>query len=588
VDLNQGRKLLTVSWLHESGSPGELRSRVRCHHGFGSDQILGKIRPALVLLLGAVALVLLIAWGNVANLLLARGESRQREIAIRTALGAGRRRLVRQLLTESVLLSMLGGAVGVLLAWWGVEVLPAINPSSLPRADAISIDLPVLGATLVLSLITGIVFGMVPAWQMLRDVHPELRENSRTVTTGRGGRRFRRVLVGVEVMIAVILVTGAGLVMRSFLKLSSMDPGFEPHGVLTMRLSLPDATYPTRTTIAALYTRLFDRLRALPGVETAGAVAGLPLASIRGDWGVTVEGYTPPDPTRGTPADWQVVRPDYFEAMGIPLKKGRSLTDADGLGAPPVIMVNEAMAQLYWPGRDPVGQRMHLNSSADSLWRTVVGVVGNVLHRGLAETPRPEMYLPHAQFFATAPDSVVPVRSMTLTLRVRGAPESLTGPVRQVLADLDRGLAVSDIRSLDDVVSRSIAAPRFTTALLSVFAGLALVLAAIGIYGVLSFIVAQRTAELGIRMALGASASDVLRLVVGQGMRPVIVGLAVGLVAALALARVLQGFLFGVARTDPGTYVTVTVVLSCAAILACYLPARRAARVDPMTALRAE
>jgi putative ABC transport system permease protein len=251
-------------------------------------------------------------------------------------------------------------------------------------------------------------------------------------------------------------------------------------------------------------------------------------------------------------------------------------------------MVNEAMAQLYWPGRDPVGQRMHLNSSADSLWRTVVGVVGNVHHRGLAETPRPEMYLPHAQFFATAPDSVVPVRSMTLTLRVRGAPESLTGPVRQVLADLDRGLAVSDIRSLDDVVSRSIAAPRFTTALLSVFAALALVLAAIGIYGVLSFIVAQRTAELGIRMALGASASDVLRLVVGQGMRPVLIGLIAGLFAALALGRLLRGFLYNVAQTDPGTYAAVTLGLAAVAALACYLPARRASRVDPMVALRAE
>ncbi|HEU5153122.1 MAG TPA: ABC transporter permease [Gemmatimonadales bacterium] len=552
------------------------------------DQILGGIRPALVLLFGAVALVLLIACGNVANLLLARGEARQREIAIRTALGAGRRRLARQLLTESVLLSVVGGGVGILFAWWGVEVLPAINPSSLPRADAIGIDLSVLGATVVLSLVTGIVFGMVPAWQMLRDVHPELRENTRNVTTGRRGRSFRRILVGVEVMIAMILVTGAGLVIRSFHKLSTIEPGFEPHGVLTMRLSLPDATYPTRTAVAALYTRLFERLRALPGVQTAGAVAGLPLASIRGDWGITIEGYTPTDPTLGTQADWQVVRPDYFEAMGIPLKKGRWLTDADGSDAPPVIMVNEAMVQRYWPDRDPIGQRLHLNSSADSNWRTVVGVVGNVHHRGLTETPRPEMYLPHAQFFATAPDTVVPVRSMTLTLRVRGAPESLTGPVRQVLADLDRGLAVSDIRSLDDVVSRSIAAPRFTTALLSVFAALALVLAAIGIYGVLSFIVAQRTAELGIRVALGATASDVLRLVLGQGMRPVIIGLVVGLLAALALARVLQGFLFDVAQTDPGTYVTVTVVLSCAAILACYLPARRAARVDPMTALRAE
>jgi putative ABC transport system permease protein len=589
VDLNQGQKLLdSFVTQMKVDHPGNYGPEFGVTMISVPDQILGKIRPALLLLLGAVGLVLLIACGNVANLLLARGEARQREIAIRTALGAGRGRLARQLLTESVLLSVVGGAVGVAFAWWGVAVLPAINPSSLPRAEAITIDLPVLTATLILSVMTGVVFGMVPAWQMLRDVHPELRENTRSVTTGRGGRRFRRILVGAEVMIAVILVTGAGLVMRSFLKLSSTAPGFEPHGVLTMRLSLPAATYPTRTSVRTLYTRLVDQLRGLPGVGTVGAVAGLPLATIRGDWGITVEGYIPPDPKLGTQADWQVVRPDYFEAMGIPLKKGRQLTDADGADAPQVIMVNEAMAKYFWPDRDPIGQRLHLNSSADSAWRTVVGVVGNIHHRGLDEAPRPEMYLPHAQFFSTAPDSVVPARSMTLTMRVRGSPEALTGPVRGVLHSLDPGLAVSDIRSLDDVVSRSIAAPRFTTALLSVFAALALILAAIGIYGVLSFIVAQRTAELGIRVALGASRSDVLRLVVGQGMRPVLIGLVTGLIVALAFAKVLQGFLFGVPHTDPGTYVTVTAVLMGAAVLACYLPARRAARVDPMTALRAE
>jgi predicted permease len=319
-----------------------------------------------------------------------------------------------------------------------------------------------------------------------------------------------------------------------------------------------------------------------------GAVAGLPLASTRGDWGVTVEGYVPPIGDRGNPADMQVASADYFRAMGIPLKGGRFLTSSDREGTPPVIIINEAMARRYWAGRDPVGKRMILRAEGDSAWRTVVGVVGDVHHRGLTQAPRPEMYLPDMQLFYTAPDSVVGARAMTITLRVRGNPDIYAGPVRRVLAETDAGLAVSEVRSLADVVSRSIAAPRFTAALLGVFAALALALAAVGIYGVVSFVVAQRTAELGIRVALGASAADVLRLVVGQGMRPVLIGLTAGLLAALALGRLLHGFLYNVAETDPGTYAAVTLGLAAVAALACYLPARRASRVDPMVALRAE
>jgi len=552
------------------------------------DQILGRIRPALLVLLGAVALVLLIACGNVANLLLARGEARQREIAIRAAMGARRSRMIRQLLTESVLLSLAGGLFGMVFAWWGVEALPAINPSSLPRAESIHIDLAVLGFTLLLSIATGILFGLAPAWQMVREVQPTLRDNTRNVTAGNRGRRFRRILIGVEVALAVVLVTGAGLLLRSFARLSSVEPGFDARGVLTMRLSLPAVTYPTRTSVHSFYDRLFDRLKTLPGVEVVGAVAGLPLASTRGDWGVTVEGYVPPIGDRGNPADMQVASADYFRAMGIPLKGGRFLTSSDREGTPPVIIINEAMARRYWAGRDPVGKRMILRAEGDSAWRTVVGVVGDVHHRGLTQAPRPEMYLPDMQLFYTAPDSVVGARAMTITLRVRGNPDIYAGPVRRVLAETDAGLAVSEVRSLADVVSRSIAAPRFTAALLGVFAALALALAAVGIYGVVSFVVAQRTAELGIRVALGASAADVLRLVVGQGMRPVLIGLTAGLLAALALGRLLNGFLYNVAETDPGTYAAVTLVLAAVAALACYLPARRASRVDPMVALRAE
>jgi putative ABC transport system permease protein len=541
------------------------------------------------LLLASVGLVLLIACGNIANLLMARGESRQKELAIRAALGAGRRQLIRQLLTESVLLSVAGGGAGVLVAWWGVSVLPAINPASLPRAESIAIDLPVLTATFILSLLTGVVFGLFPAWELARpNVQSELKDNGRGLTTSRGGRRFRAGLITAEMALAVILVTGAGLLVRSYLRLARVEPGFDPRSVLTMRLSLPEAAYPTRSSVIGAFDRIMTRMRNLPGVERAGAISGLPLATVRGDWGVTIDGYTPPNPKDGVQADWQVFHSDYFPALGIPLVAGRYPTEADRAGSGSVIVVNEAMARQYWKDGNAVGRRMRLNSSADSNWRTVVGIVGNVHHRGLTEAPRPEMYVPLPQFFETGADSEVPTRSLSLTLKVRGRPFDLVAAIRGEVAAVDPGLAISDIRTMDDIVSRSIAAPRFTAVLIGVFAALALVLAAVGIYGLVAFVVAQRTGELGIRLALGAATNDILRLVVGQGMRPVVLGLGAGLAAALALGRLLTTMLIGVSPSDLATYAGVTAFLAGVALVACWLPARRAAGIDPITAMRQE
>ncbi|HKV73277.1 MAG TPA: ABC transporter permease [Gemmatimonadales bacterium] len=553
------------------------------------EEVLGRIRPALLLLLGAVGLVLLIACGNIANLLLARGEARQKELAIRAALGAGRAQLIRQLLTESVLLAVAGGAAGVFVALWGVAALPAINPASLPRVESVSIDPSVLAATFLLSLVTGIVFGIYPAWEMVRpNVQSDLKDNGRGLTTSRAGRRFRSALITAEVALAVVLVTGAGLLVRSYLRLAQVDPGFNPDKVLTMRLSPPEAAYPTRSSLNAAYDRIFARLRGLPGVEQAGAVSGLPLATTRGDWGITVEGYTPPNPQDGVQADWQVVRGDYFGAMQIPVMAGRAYTDEDRLGSAHVIVINQAMARKYWKDGHAVGQRVKLRTDADTNWRTVIGVVGDVRHRGLNQPVRPEMYLPQTQFFETAPDSEVISRSMSLTLKSRGHATELVAAVRAEVQSVDPSLAISEVRTMDDIVSRSISAPRFTAVLLGIFGGLALVLAAVGIYGLVAFVVAQRTGEMGIRLALGAAAGDILRLVISQGMQPVVLGLAAGLVAALVAARLLTAMLVGVTSTDLATYAGVTAFLGAVGLLACWLPARRATQVDPVVALRQE
>lgn len=553
------------------------------------EQVVGKVRPPLLLLLGAVGLVLLIACGNIANLLLARGESRQKELAIRAAMGASRGRMIRQLLIESMLLALLGGGVGVVVAWWGVSAIPALNPSSLPRIDAIALDLPVLVATALLSLLTGVIFGLVPAWQMVRpNVQADLKASGRSVTATRRGRRFRNGLITLEVAMAAVLVIGAGLLVRSYQRLAELSPGFETRNVLTMRLALPEAAYPTRSEVIATFDRVLTRLRAVPGVASAGAVTGLPLATVRGDWGVDISGIAPPPGQPNLQADWQVVEPDYFTTLGIPLKAGRYPNGSDRAGSGSVILINETLARQFWPNGSAIGAQMRLRSDADSNWRTVIGVVGDVHHRGLTLAPRPELYVPMAQWFETGAATRVNVRGLTLTLKTVSEPLAIAAAARAAIHEVDPALAVSDVRTLDRVVSSSISAPRFTAVLLGVFAALALSLAAVGIYGLVSFVVAQRTGEMGIRLALGADAADILRLVVGQGMRPVGLGLAGGLAASLLLARVLSAMLVGVSPRDALTYAGVTLSLGLVALVACWLPARRAARVDPITAMRNE
>lgn len=551
------------------------------------EQVVGRVRPALLLLLGAVGLVLLMACGNIANLLLARGESRQKELAIRAAMGASRGRLIRQLLLESVLLSVIGGGAGLLIAWWGISAIPAINPTSLPRVESIGLDPAVLAATFVLSLITGVVFGLAPAWQMARPaLQAELKETGRGVTATRRGRGFRSALIGGEVALAVVLVIGAGLLVQSYMRLTQLSPGFKADNVLTMRLALPEASYPTRASVTSAFDRVIARLGQLPGVLVAGGVTGLPLATIRGDWGVMIEGQVARDRRDLPQVDWQVIEPGYFEALSIPLVAGRYPTAADRSGSLSVIVVNEAMARQHWPEGHAVGQRMRLTTPADSNWRTVIGVAGNVHHRALDAAPRPEMFVPLDQFFETAPDDAVNVRGLTLTLKTASDPLALVASARQVVASIDPTLAMSDIRTMQGVVSSSIATPRFTAVLLGVFAALALALAAVGIYGLVSFAVAQRTGEMGIRLALGAEAADILKLVVGQGMRPVIAGLTAGLVASLLLARVLTAMLTGISARDLSTYAVVIGVLGGVGLLACWLPARRASRTDPIVAMR--
>ncbi len=553
------------------------------------EEVVGRVRPALLLLLGAVGLVLLMACANIANLLLARGESRQKELAIRAAMGASRGRLIRQMLLESILLSVIGGSAGLLIAWWGISAIPAINPSSLPRVESIGLDPAVLAATFALSLITGVTFGLAPAWQMARPaLQADLKESGRGVTATRRGRSFRSALIGGEVALAVVLVIGAGLLVQSYLRLAELSPGFKADNVLTMRLALPEATYPTRTSVTSAFDRVLGSLGQLPGVQVAGGVTGLPLATIRGDWGVDIEGQVAPNPRDRPQVDWQVVEPGYFEALSIPLVAGRYPTVADRAGGLSVIVINEAMARQHWPDGHAVGQRMRLTTSADSNWRTVVGVVGNVHHRALEAAPRPEMFIPLGQFFETAPEEAVNVRGLTLTLKTASDPLALVASARQAVAAIDPNLALSDVRTMQGVVSSSIATPRFTAVLLGVFAALALSLAAVGIYGLVSFVVAQRTGEMGIRLALGAEAADILRLVLGQGMQPVVAGLGAGLVASLLLARLLTAMLTGISARDLSTYAVVIGVLGGVGLLACWLPARRAARTDPIVAMRNE
>jgi putative ABC transport system permease protein len=543
--------------------------------------VVGRIRTALWVLLGAVVFVLLIACANVANLMLARAAVRQKEVAVRTALGASRWRLVRQLLTESVLLSLLGGGAGLLLAMWGVDLLLKLNENRIPRAAEIGLDSRVMIFTLGVSLLTGVVFGLAPAFQNSKvDLHDTLKEGGRS---GRGTvrRGVRNALVIAEMAFAVVLLIGAGLLIRSFVELQQVDPGFEPRGVLAMQVSLPPNKYADRNARAAFQRRMLEQVRALPGVRSAATTTTLPMSGWDQSGSFTIEGRTvEPGQNRPHGSRWMASE-DYFQTMNVPLVRGRYFEARDAQGAPGVVVVDEALARKYWPGEDAVGKRVTFETvDQQPVWREVVGVVGHVRNEGLEGESRAQYYVPYAQY-ATSPN-------MFIAVRTDADPASLAPAVRGAIAAVDRDLPVFRVTTMEKMVAESLTQRRFSMLLFGIFAALALALAVVGLYGVMSYGVAQRTHELGLRMALGAQARDVLRMVVGQAMLLVGVGLALGLAGAFALTRWMASLLYGVSATDPLTYVGIALLLGSVALLASYIPARRATKVDPMIALRYE
>ena len=549
------------------------------------EEMTGDLRPALLVLMAAVGCVLLIACSNVANLLLARATSRQREMAIRSALGAGRLRVVRQLMTESVLLGVAGGALGLLLAFLGLKALLAAAPGEATQAvlggRSIGLDGTALGFTLGVSVLTGIVFGLAPALQASRmDLNDLLKEGSRGEGLGERGHRLLGVFVVSQVAVALVLLAGAGLLVRSFLRLRAVDPGFRLDHVLTMRLTLPQTRYTEDGQVAAFFDDLLRRLSALPGVRSAAAVSNLPMSGDNASASFAIEGLEVPQGQPSPHGDSHIVSHDYFTALGIPLVQGRFFDRRDGPGAAKVAVIDQVLADRYWPAGDAIGRRMALyfeGSPDKPVWREIVGVVGHVKKYGLDGRVKEQYYIPSPQQAR---------RSMFLALRTATAPTSIVAAARAAVRDLDTGLPVFRVQTMEQVLDGTLVTRRFAMLLLGIFAAVALVLAAVGLYGVISYSVAQRTREIGIRMALGARSRDVVRMVVRRGMRLTAIGLVIGVGSALAVTRFLASLLFAVQPYDPPTLLTVAAILAGVAWLASFLPARRAARVDPMMALR--
>ncbi|HEV7890219.1 MAG TPA: ABC transporter permease [Pyrinomonadaceae bacterium] len=547
------------------------------------EQVVGDIKPALLILLGAVGFVLLVACANVANLLLARAAARQKEIALRVALGASRARLIRQFLTESVLLAALGGVLGLLLALWGVNLLKAFIPDSISQVRAITVDAKVLGFTLVVSLLTGLIFGLAPATQASNfNLNETLKEGGRDASAGSKGKRIRSLLVVAEVAVSLVLLVGAGLLINSFLRLRSVAPGFKPDNLLTMGVVLPQPKYPDHTRRTAFYDEMIRRVEAVPGVKSAAIANWIPLIKQGDSTSITIEGRPPAEPGKENMMVTRVVNPHYFQTLGVQLSRGRAFDESqDRADSPGAVIVSETAARRYWPGEEALGKRISVGKpeSPDD-WLTVVGVAADVKQFQLDAEPRPQMYLSYTQAGFFAPRYLIVSTSVE--------PLSMASAVRGTVWSIDRDQPVSHVRTMEDVLSESIARQRFSMLLLGIFAGVALLLAAVGLYGVMSYTVAQRTREIGLRMALGAQRGDVLRLVVGQGLKLVLVGVALGLVAAFMLTRVMSSLLFGVSPTDPTTLATISLVLVAVALLASYIPARRATKVDPLIALRYE
>jgi putative ABC transport system permease protein len=562
------------------------REHVDFNTGWGAnvvtltDQVVGRARPVLLTLLGAVSLVLLIACANVANLMLARTAARRRELAVRAALGASPRRLAREVLTESVVLAAIGGAAGVVLAVWGVELLVTAAPAEVPRLAQIGVDGRVLAVTAAVTLLVGILFGSPGALGRGSDeLAEDLHGAGRRATVGAEARRLRGALVVAQVSLSMVLLVGAGLLIRSLQRLTAVDPGFDASQLLTVAVDLPAATYPDDPRRSAFYTELLRRARAMPGVQSAAMIDFLPLAGPGSATSFTVVGRPAPAPGQVPVADIRVVDPQYFQTMRIPLRGGRIPDERDRVSAPPVVVINETMARSLWPGEDPVGRRVKVNMWDPDAETEVIGVVGDVRQDRLDGDRRAMIYYPAAQ---------APTISMNLVLRTAGPPLDLAAPMRAAVREIDSDQPVGQVTTMQSIVRLSIADRRFPMFLLSLFAGLAVTLAAVGIYGVLSYSVGLRSQEIGVRMALGARVTDILGMVLKQGGILVAVGGAVGLGSALALSRVLRGLLFGITPADPGTYLAVCLVLALVALGAMALPARRAAAVDPMRALKSE
>jgi putative ABC transport system permease protein len=546
------------------------------------EELVGDIKPALFILFGAVGFVLLIACANVANLLLARAAVREKEIALRLALGASRSRLTRQFLTESVLLALLGGGFGLLLALAGIRVLKMFIPATISQTQTISIDLKVLVFTALLALLTGIVFGLAPATHASNsNLNDSLKEGSRDSAAGRKGNRLRDLLVVGEVAVSFILLIGAGLLINSFLHLRNLDPGFRADHLLTMKVDLSEQRYPDRERRSVFFGEVLRGIRALPGVQSVAVAGNLPLTYNGDSTGISVEGIPDPPPDEWPDVIFRAIGPGYFSTMGIPMIRGRDFTDQDKADSKNVVVISEKTARHYWPGKDPIGKRLKPGSTtSDVPWREVIGVVKDVRQNDFIAEPKMQMYFTYRQLKDLAANALI--------VRTSVEPMTLTISVRNAIWAVDKNQPVADIDTMDQIVSEAIARQRFSMLLLGIFAALALVLAAMGIYGVMSYSVAQRTHEIGIRMALGARRADVLKMTVKQGLKLVSIGMMLGLAAAFLLTRVLASLLFGISSTDPITFLGISLVLLAVAILASYLPALRATKVDPIIALRAQ
>ena len=545
------------------------------------EDVIKDVKPALLVLLGAVGFVLLIACANVANLLLARAAGRAKEIAIRTALGAGRLRIVRQLLTESVLLSLVGGSLGLLIAVWGVDLLMAASPADIPRMRELGLDARVLSFTFAISIVTGIFFGLAPALQASKlDLNESLKEGGRGSTEGLRRNRVRSLLVISEVALSLVLLVSAGLLIKSFMRLRDVNPGFNADNVLTVGVSLPPAKYTEEQQQAAFFRDVIERVRTLPGVVSAGAVFPLPLSGSNRANTFEIAGRPPANPGEEVDANDRITTPDYFRAMGIPLLKGRVFTERDNADAPEVVVINETFARRFFPNEDPLGKRIITDRENNPSGMEIVGVVGDVRHKSLDVEGGAEFYHSYLQ---------TPERSMSLVVRAAtDDPTSIASELRSAVQQVDKDQPISNIMTMEQLLAESVAQRRFNMLLLGIFSAVALLLAGVGIFGVMNYSVTQRTHEIGIRMALGAQASDVLKMVVGQGMALALVGVCVGVASSFILTRIMSNLLFGVSATDPVTFAGVSLLLTLIALLSCYIPARRATKVDPMIALRYE